>query len=401
MKFEYQARTKTGEIQTGIVEAPNEQNALQILHRSNLIVVSVDSVEEESVYLRQFKFLQRVSGKDLAVFSRQLSTLFAAAVPLVSSLHALAEQADNPKLQEALLDIAANVDGGMSFDQAMKQHPNIFSDFYIQIVRAGEESGTLDKVLNYLAKYTEREYRINAKIKGAMIYPAFVLIVFLIIGAVYSAFVVPQLLSVLTQSGAELPFTTKLIVITSDFVRNQWYILLAVLAGGTFFGFKFLKTENGKNLWDRWQLQIPIFGRVFKNIYLFRFAESFGLLMRGGVPLSQALETSANVVGNNVYKDIIMDAREKATRGLSLASALQNHPEISSMVIQMVAVGEQTGKLDEILQNVSEFYEQEVSNAIDNLVALIEPLLIIVMGLAVAVLVAGILLPIYTSINAL
>jgi len=399
--YEYQARTQTGETQTGTVEASNEENALQILQRINLVVVSIKSVEATPVYLRQFKFFQRVSSRDLSIFSRQLATLFAAAVPLVESLHTLANQTENPKLQEALLDIVADVDGGMEFDQALAQYPNIFSNFYVQIVKAGEESGTLDKVLNYLARYTEREHGIISKIRGSMIYPIFVLGVFIIVGVAMLVFVIPQLLSVLEQSGAELPLITRVIAVASDFIRNQWYIFVTVVIVGIVGIIRFLKTKTGKEFWSLAQLKIPIFGRIFKNIYLFRFSESFGLLIRGGVPFSQSLTISANVIDNLVYKRIIMDAKEKVSRGISLSQSLKEHPEISAMVTQMIAVGEKTGKLDEILQNVASFYEEEVTNAVDNLVSLIEPMLIVIMGFGVALLVAGVLLPIYTSINTL
>jgi len=399
--YEYQARTQTGETQTGTVEASNEENALQILQRINLVVVSIKSVEATPVYLRQFKFFQRVSSRDLSIFSRQLATLFAAAVPLVESLHTLANQTENPKLQEALLDIVADVDGGMEFDQALAQYPNIFSNFYVQIVKAGEESGTLDKVLNYLARYTEREHGIISKIRGSMIYPIFVLGVFIIVGVAMLVFVIPQLLSVLEQSGAELPLITRVIAVASDFIRNQWYIFVTVVIVGIVGIIRFLKTKTGKEFWSLAQLKIPIFGRIFKNIYLFRFSESFGLLIRGGVPFSQSLTISANVIDNLVYKRIIMDAKEKVSRGISLSQSLKEHPEISAMVTQMIAVGDKTGKLDEILQNVASFYEEEVTNAVDNLVSLIEPMLIVIMGFGVALLVAGVLLPIYTSINTL
>ena len=260
--FEYQARTKNGEVQTGIVEAANEQSALKILQGNNLIVISVSAVESAPLYLKQFKFLQRVSAKDLAIFSRQLATLFAASVPIVPSLYTLAKQVDNTKLQDALLDIAANVDGGMSLDKALEQYPDIFSNFYVQIIRAGEESGTLDKVLNYLADYTEREHRIFSKIRGSMMYPAFIMGVFLIVGTAMLVFVIPQLLSVLSQSGGQLPFITKVIAGASDFIRNQWYLLLAGLVIGLFVVIRFLRTQMGKDAWSRWQLRLPIFGNL-------------------------------------------------------------------------------------------------------------------------------------------
>ena len=401
MIFEYQARAQTGEVQTGTVEAVDKDSALQILQGSNLVVVSIKSAEEQSIYLKQFGFFQKVSSKDLAIFSRQLATLFSASVSLAASLHTLTEQTQNVKLQDALLEISANVDGGMTFDEALAKYPDIFSNFYVQIVKAGERSGSLDKVLIYLADYTEREHTILSKIRGSMIYPAFVMGVFALVGIAMLLFVIPQLISVLEQSGSELPLITRVIASASEFVKTRWYVLIFLFLAVPPVVYKFSKTKQGRNLWHVWKLKLPIFGKIFKNIYLFRFTESFGLLIRGGVDLGESLAISANVLDNDVYKKIILDARDKVIHGVGLAEVLKKHSEISPLVSQMIAVGEKTGKLDEILKDVAKFYEQEVMNAVDNLVSLVEPILIVVMGLGVALLVAGVLLPIYSGINTL
>ncbi|MEX2145035.1 MAG: type II secretion system F family protein [Candidatus Spechtbacterales bacterium] len=398
--FEYQARTSTGEVQSGRVEAPSKNGAISILQRHGLIVVSLEKAEEGAVYAHRLKFLERVKGKDLAIFSRQMAALFEASVPLVISLHTVAEQTQNQKLQDTLLDIAADVDGGSPFSKALEKYSDIFSGFYTQMIKAGEESGTMDEVLVYLADYTEREYKISSKVSGAMIYPAFVLGVFAIVGAGMMIFVIPNLLGIIEQSGAELPLITKIIVAISDILRNQWYIVLAALIGGGVGGWRLIKTPQGKDLWDRVKLRIPIIGQIYQKIYLFRFAESFSLLVRGGVALNESLSISAGVMDNVVYKQIILDARDKVTRGESMAKTFGEYPEISPLVVQMIAVGEKTGQLDSILRNVSKFYEDEVTNTVDNLVSLIEPILIVIMGLGAAFLMAGILLPIYTSISA-
>src|SRR3989344_6043925 len=398
--FEYQARTPEGEVQSGRVEAPSKNGAVGILQRHGLIVVSLEAAEEEAACARRLNFFERVKGKDLAVFARQMAALFEASVPLVVSLHTVAEQTQNQKLQNIILDVAADVDGGSPFSEALGKYPDVFTGFFTQIVKAGEESGTLDEVLVYLADYTEREYKIASKVKGAMIYPAFVLGVFAIVGAGMMIFVIPQLLGIIEQSGAELPLITKIIIGISNFLRNQWYIALTAPIGIGFGVVWFIKTPQGKALWDTVQLQIPIVGNIYRKIYLFRFAESFSLLVRGGVALNESLTISASVMDNSVYKQIILDARDEVTKGESIAKTLGKHPEISPLVVQMIAVGEKTGQLDSILRNVSKFYEEEVQNTVDNLVSLIEPILIVIMGIGAAFLMAGILLPIYTSISA-
>lgn len=397
--FEYTARTKQGDVQTGQVEAIDKNSALQILQHHELVVISLESSEEESIYFRRIKFFEHVNKKEIAIFSRQLSTLFAASVPLVVSLHTLANQIENPKFQEALLNIAANVDGGMQFSSAILEYEDIFSNFYIQMIRAGEESGTLDEVLQYLAEYSEREYHVSSKIKGAMTYPAFVFSVFIFVGIAMLVFVVPSLLNVLSQSGEELPFATKAIVFLSDNLRERWYV---ILTGVILFGvgiWRFLKLPIGKDYWSRVQLHLPIFGNLFRKIYLFRFAESLGMLIRGGVPINTSLEITANVIDNLVYKRILLEAKDKVNKGEGIAETLAEYPEIAGMVTQMIAVGEKTGKLDVILQNISKFYEKEVDAVVDNLVALIEPIMIVSMGLGVALLMAGVLLPVYSTIN--
>lgn len=400
--FQYLARTKDGETQSGRVEAMDENAAIQILQRNGLVVTEVKSVEEESVATKEITIFERVTKKELAVFSRQLSTLFKASVPLTVSLHTLANQTENPKLQRTLLDVAASVDGGTPFSGALEEYEDVFSSFFVQMVKAGEESGNLDEVLNYLAEHQDREYYIESKVRGAMIYPAFIMGVLLIVGVLVLAFIVPKLTSFLVASGTEnLPILTRVIIFSSDAVRTKWHLILIGIVGIGAGAWQFLRTAAGKELWGKVQLKLPVFGPLFQKIYLFRFAESFSMLIKGGVPINKALLITANVISSSTYRAIVLDAQEKVSHGDSIASALEGHPEISGMVTQMIAVGEKTGQLDTILQDVAGFYEDEVKNVVDNLVSLIEPILIVVMGLGVGLLVAGVLLPIYQSISTL
>ncbi|MDP4010363.1 MAG: type II secretion system F family protein, partial [Candidatus Spechtbacteria bacterium] len=321
--FEYEGRTQEGETQIGRVDAVNREAALEILQRNNLIVVNLESIDQAPILSRRLKIFEHVNKKEISIFSRQLSTLFQASVPLVVSVRTLSNQAKSPKLKEALLAVASGVDGGMPFSQALEQHPEIFSNFYIQMVRAGEESGTLGKVLGYLAEYTERDYYIISKIKGAMTYPAFIVGVFILVGTGMLVFVIPQMLSVLEQAGTkDLPTITKVVKALSDFTVQRWPVLAVSFPILVFSGWKFFKTPTGQNLWSKGQLRIPVFGKLFKNIYMFRFSSSFGMLVRGGIPVNRALEITSNVIDNVVYKKVVMNAQDKVSKGESIAKAL-------------------------------------------------------------------------------
>lgn len=399
--FEYQARTSDGNVQAGTVEAANEAAALEILQRNNLFVIAIQSPKEKQLYMRQITIFNRVTGKDLAIFFRQLSALFKAAVPLVSALDVLAEQTKNIKLGDAAREISAKVDGGMPLHKAMEEFPNIFNNFSVQLVRAGEESGAMDQVLLYLAEYTERDYRIKAKIKSAMMYPAFIFGVFVLVGILMLVWIVPNLLLVISETGAEVPFITQVISDMSDFFRDRWYIAL----GGTFLiiygAYRFFKSDFGGELWGKWQLTLPIFGKIFRNIYLFRFAESLGLLIKGGMSIDSSLKITADVIDNVVYRQIVNEAREKVNKGERIAATLEKYPQMEGLVTSMIAVGERTGTLESVLEISSNFYTQEVETSIESLSALIEPILIVILAIGVGLLIAGVLLPIYGTITSL
>lgn len=397
--FLYEAQTKQGNRQKGRVEARDEDAAVEVLQGHDLMVLSLQAESATPFATRDLQLFRHVGSKDLAAFSRQLSVLFQSDVPLVESLHTLGVQTTSDYLGEALRDIAASVDSGVALSDALERYTDIFSNFYIQMVRAGETSGKLDEVLTYLADHTERTHETNSKIKGAMAYPAFVLIAFTLVGAGMMIFVVPQLTSVLTQSGAQLPLVTRVIIGISGFLRSFWYVLLLLLIVGALGGWRFIHTEEGKAVWDRWLLKVPVLGRIVQNVYIFRFTESLSMLIRGGVPIAEALTISGNIVGNTVYRSIIHEARDRVVRGEAIAPVLDSYEEMPKLVTQMVSVGEQTGKIEALLDNISEFYQSEVNTTIESITSLIEPVLIVILGLGVLALVLGILLPIYNTVN--
>jgi type IV pilus assembly protein PilC len=398
--FTYQARTKKGDIQTGRVEAQDKKIAAGILQRKGLIVVDIEESGAVPIYARRLAFFEKIKSKDIVILSRQLATLFGAEIPLVTTLHTVAQQTDSIRLREKMFEVSADVEGGSSLSDAISKHSDIFSDFYVNMVRAGEASGKLSKVLSYLADHEEREYEVMSKVRGALIYPAFVVSGFIISSIVLMVFVIPKLTGILLEGGQELPLITNIIIKTSDFMRASWYILLFALVGGVMGFLKYIKTKNGKESWDRIQLKIPVFGEILKKVYLFRFAESLGMLIEGGLPITRALAISRDVTGNTVYKEILDDVQEAVRRGESIGSTLVLYKEMPPLVTQMVVVGEQAGKLVSVLHNIASFYQKEVDAATDNISSLIEPILIVVMGIGVGLLVAGVLIPIYNMVGA-
>lgn len=398
--FTYEARTKDGDTQSGRVEALNKRDAADMLRRHGLTIVDIIESKDVPIYARRLKFLERTKPKDIVILSRQLATLFAADIPLVTALSTAAKQTENMPLREKIFEVSSDVEGGSSLSDAMSKHSDVFSEFYVNMLKAGEASGKLDQILSYLADHMEREYEVMSKVKGALIYPAFVVTGFVISMTILMVFVIPRLTSILQESGQKLPVITHIIIVSSDFMRASWYILLFIAVATGIFFWRYIKTENGKKFWDGMQLKIPIFGEILKKVYLFRFAESLSTLIEGGLPIIRAIAISRDITGNTVYKEILDEAQETVKRGGTIGETLVLHNEVPPLVTQMVVVGEQAGKLVSVLHNVASFYQKEVDTATNNITSLIEPVLIAVMGVGVGLLVAGVLLPIYNMVGA-
>ncbi len=396
MRFNYQARTKEGEIQTGTVEAGTHEAAVKTLQRYNLAVVFLEPISEIPFYARSLKFLQRIKTKELVMFYRQLSILFEANIPPLEALSSLTIQVHNPRLKDILFEVETDVRGGGSFSNALAKHKKVFSNFYINVIRSGEATGRLDEVLKYLADHAEREFVLNSKIRGAFVYPGFILSSFLIVATLMLIYVVPNLMAVLLETGGQLPLTTRILVGTSNFVRG-WIWLLIIILVGLFVGFsRFIKTPQGRKLWDEFKLKVPLFGKLLQKMYLARFSENFSTLLRGGLPILEGLEISGQVVGNTVFSQLIEAAREEVKTGGNISAVFEKDKKnIPPTVVQMLKVGEKTAKLDEMLERLASFYRGEVDRTVNNLTQLIEPFLIILLGAGVAFLVASILMPIY------
>lgn len=397
MRFNYTARNKEGEIQTGVITAASEEAATALLQKLGVYVTALEGVTERPLYAKKIRLFGRISRKEIVLFSRQLSILVSSDVPLVEALRTLSAQTKNLEFKEKIIFISEEVEGGTAFSQALSHHPKIFSALFVSLVKSGEAAGKLSESLSYLAEHLEREHYLTSKIKGAMIYPAFVLFTLFSVLIIMMVFVLPQLISVLKESGAQLPILTRILILFVDFFRNWgWIILIALLLGGIFF-WRWLSSPKGKTLFDKYSISLPLFGNFLKMVYLSRFAENLSTLISGGLPISKSLEIAGEVVGNTVYKEIILKTRDEVRKGESISSILSASPkEIPPLFTQMTVVGEKTGKLDSILMQIANFYRKEVDIAVNNLLGLIEPILVVFLGLGVGIFVASVLIPLYS-----
>ncbi|MBU1916054.1 type II secretion system F family protein, partial [Patescibacteria group bacterium] len=340
-------------------------------------------------------FFNKVPIKDIVIFSRQFSVLLSASVPLVRSVQTVARQTRNARLHRILREVADEVEAGAALSSSLERYPHAFSPFFVHMVRSGETTGRLEDVMNYLADQMEKDYDLNQRIKGAMIYPTFIMFGLVVVGFIMMTFVVPKLTETLSESGAELPWTTKLLIAVSGFFATYWILLL--ISAGVIFGlFKWwTSTETGRFLWDKYKLRVPIFGPLLQRIYVVRFTQSFGTMMTGGVDIPSSLSICADVVGNAYFRAQLLETKKEVSDGNALITVIAREKSMPEMVSQMIAVGEETGRLAEVLDRLTGFYSRELQNMVSNLVHAIEPMIMLLMGGAVGIMVAAILLPMY------
>jgi type IV pilus assembly protein PilC len=376
-----------------LVEAENIDLAFDVLKDKNLSIISL--IEQKKSILTQQAILTRIKSKDIVILSRQFAVLVSANVSLVQSLKILIEQTSNPKMKIAIAEIADEVDGGLRLSDALGKRPNIFSNFYVSVVRSGETSGKLDEVLNYLADEMEKDYDMTAKIKGAMYYPAFIFSGLLILAIFMMVKVVPVLTNILKESGTELPLATTILVNISAFMVSYWWVLLLLIFFSSLGIFSYIRTPQGKYILDWTKLRLPIFGPLLQKIYLVRFTRSMETLILGGVSIINSLKIASDVVSNDIYKQLILETIKEVEDGNSISSIFAQSKEIPRMVSEMMSIGEKTGKLDNILAQISIFYSREISNTTNNMMTLMEPIIMVIMGLAVGFMVAAIIMPMY------
>jgi type IV pilus assembly protein PilC len=396
MKFKYSAKTKEGEMQIGFVESGNRESAANILASHGLFVLSIAEAERVRWYDRIGNYFRGVRRKDMVLFTRQLATLLEARIPLNDSLKTLAKQITHPVLKETVFRVSQDIDAGLSFSQALERQGSVFSDFFVSMIRSAEVTGNLDEVTGFLADYYEKDFILIGKARSALIYPAVVIGLFVIVVILMLTMVIPQLAPIFTQAGVELPVFTQFLVTSGSFLIRWWPAVLFAIVGLVMVMLNYLQTPEGRGFWDDMKLRLPILSRVYTPLSIARFSNAASILLRGGVPVSQAMEIVSHTVDNVLYQDFLHEAAEAVRQGEPLSTAISRHPEyFPSLVSQMLVVGETTGQLDKIFMRVAGFYSREADNVMNNIVDLIQPLLMIGIGGLVGLLFASILLPIY------
>lgn len=394
MLFNYKVITEKGEEEKGSIDAINVDVAINSLQRRGYIVASIDSAEKTSFLNLNAAFFERVAMRDIVILSRQISILFDSHVSTLRIFRLLSEGAENAVLSRRLGEIADDIQGGLSLSSAMAKHTSLFSDFYINMVRAGEESGKLAETFSYLADYLERSYELVSKTRNALVYPAFVITVFIAVMVLMLVFVIPKLTGVLIESGQPIPAYTQMVIGLSDFVRNYglFFLIFLLVGGGILSRFGF---PAGRISLSKLKFQIPFFGKLFQKLYLARIADNLDTMLISGVPMLRSIEITAKVVTDDTYREILYDVSEKVKAGSSLSEALSHRFEIPNIMVQMIKVGEETGELSVILKTLARFYKREADNLIDTMVDFIEPAMIVLLAVGVGSLLASILIPIY------
>jgi len=400
MKFAFKAKSVDGALKEGFVEAERRDAANLVLQKNGLLPVLI---REEGGKYAVMKDLSRiwegVNNKELVAFFRQFSVLIEAKVPVTSALLAIAEETENSYFRIILKETKDDVDDGMSLSEAFGKHMDVFSPLAVNLIHAGEVSGGLQHSIGFVADTLEKDYILVSKIKSALYYPAFVLGVAGIIGFLVVAFIVPKITVVLKDFGADLPWYTKVIMATSDFLAVYWWTVV-LLVGGLIWAFiYYIRTPDGRRAWDEQIFSIPVAGKIAQYIFIARLSENLGILLNGGIPIIRSLSIVSGIVGNQTFQAIILDAAEEVRKGGNMSTAFFRAKQIPHLVSQMVKIGEESGTISAILGNVASFYSQEVDGMTRNLTTLLEPILIVALGIGVAILVVGILLPIYNVVG--
>jgi len=395
MLFSYHALDKDGHERAGTVEALTVDVAVSTLQRRGLIVSSIEPIAKKTGLNIELSFLKKVSNKEVVILSRQIATLFEAQVSALRIFRLLAAEADNRLLSDVMTQVGDDLQGGSPISKALARHPKVFSNFYVNMVRSGEESGKLSETFGYLADYLDRTYEVVTKAQNALIYPAFVIGVFFVVMALMLTMVIPRIAGILKESNQEIPVYTKIVIAISEFLVNYGFLFLIGLGVAAFLVFRALQTPSGKLFFDKLKLKVPYIGDLYQKLYLSRIADNFATMLVSGVPVVEAVEITGSVIDSPTYEDLLKEVGEAVKGGASISDALSVHPEIPGIMTAMVRVGEETGELGTILTTLAKFYQREVNNAVDTLVDLIEPMMIVLLGLGVGTLLASVLIPIY------
>ena len=399
MLFKYKAVDEKGINKEGEIDAANRDMAISGLQRRGLVIVSIfDAEKKKSIF--ELSVFESVKVKDVVILSRQMATVLEAQVSALKIFTMLAGNVENKFLGKKLNQISDDIQSGVSISGALGKHPDVFSDFYVNMVKTGEETGRLTQTFAHMADYLDRQYALTSKTRNALIYPAFVIATFFIVMVLMLTVVIPKISSIILSSGQELPLYTKIVIGLSDFVIHYGFIFAIFIILGGIFIWRMTKSEAGKTFLDKNRLKVPALGDMFKKLFLSRIADNLETMLSAGVPIVKSLEITAAVVGSKVYQEMMKSVIEDVRAGSSLSASFEKHPgEVPGIMVQMIKVGEETGSLGNILKTLGEFYKREVDNAIDTLVGLIEPFMIVFLGLGVGILLVSVLGPIYNMVG--
>ncbi len=395
MLFNYKALDNQGQEVGGSIEAVSQDIAIAAVQRRGLVITSIAASTAGSGLNKRLAIFDRVSNKDVVILSRQISTLFTAQVSALRVFRLLAGETENKVLGEKITEVADDIQGGASISKALAKHPRVFTNFYVNMVKAGEESGKLDQTFQFLADYLDRSYAVSSKAKNALIYPAFVVFTFVAVMVLMLTLVIPKISAIILEAGQDIPIYTRIVIgISNFFVDYGILFLIAIIVLG-YFVWSSGKGAKGKLAMDEAKLAIPYVGSLYKKLYLSRIADNMNTLLISGIAMIKALELTADVVDSPVYENVLRNSMELVKGGRPLSESFSQHPEIPGIMVQMTKIGEETGELGSILSTLAKFYQREVVNAVDTLVDLIEPVMIVALGLGVAFLLASVLIPIY------
>lgn len=397
MLFNYRATTKEGVEQNGSIDAPNVDIAISSLQRRGLVILKINKESEGRGGLlgKSIAILSKVRTRDVVLLSRQIATLFEAKVSVLVTFRLLAAEAENPFLREALTAVTDDIKGGLPISTSLAKHPDIFSNFYVSMVKAGEESGKLSETFTFLADHLERSYELVTKAKNALIYPAFIVVTFIVVMILMLVFVIPKLSVILLETGQQLPIYTRLIIGFSNIFVDYGVIIVILLAILGLFLSRYLPTAAGNLALSRFKLSIPYVGRLYQKLYLARIADNLNTMITSGISMVRAVEVTAEVVDNDVYKEILLKSATAIKNGDSVSTTFAKYSEMPGILVQMIKVGEESGKLGFVLDTLARFYRREVNNEVDTLVGLIEPVMIVFLAVGVGILLTSVLVPIY------
>ena len=397
--FVYKVRDRTGKVFTGNMEGENRGVVASRLQEMDYFITSVSEKKKNILFSNQTTLFQNIKLRDLTIFYRQFATMVNAGLTLVNSLDILTKQVENKALSNVIKIVKSDIEEGFTLANAMAKHPQVFSELYISMVRAGEVGGVLDEILKKIADLMEKEFAIKQKIKSAMAYPSFVIGAAALMAIFMLTFILPQFVGVFAQFGGELPALTQFFVTLTYLFNKYWYIFFMVIGGLIFAFLAYTKTTNGKLNFDKFKLNAPIFGEINRKGAIARFTRIFGTLIKSGVPILEALSVSSNAIGNLVISKAVLGAKTKIKEGQSISGPLAASGVFPPMVTQMIMVGEESGELEEMLVNVAKFYDQEVDRTVEKLTAIIEPLMMVFIGLTIGTMIIAMYLPIFNMVN--